>query len=333
MTILCNTGLTGILTSMLLACSALAKDIVSNPPTKTGFRLDTTALPPSPFDVRLTPPRLLPPASLGIIPGFLPKTNAVRSASNGYYQSDEMFPFSDLIETVSTGPEPIRTASPSLKEFSLPRYQPTSITNVQYRHMDSIARPAPVQPDNPNLTLSGTGPLRLVLGEMEYAYVSGALDGICGDDENVAFEREGGRTALTFKNGLRIIVDDITGEIQMPPGLPAVSDAELADLTWARMESSGAIAKWRSRYQETDGNGIISRRLSEIRLDEVFRVSDKAFVAWRLLPDPPSFGGSFSRIVFWIDVPSRSIVSEGSEISFRPRVPQSRTEFHHPEPE
>ena len=78
--------------------------------------------------------------------------------------------------------------------------------------------------------------------------------------------------------------------------------------------------------RDADGNGDLSRRLAEIRLDEVFRVSDKAFVAWRLLTDPPSFGGSFARIVFWIDIPSRSIISEGSELSFRPWTPQSRTE-------
>lgn len=312
--------------SLCLVWTARAESSVSNVPAKTGFRLDINELPPSPAHTIFTPPRLRPPASLGIIPGFLPKTNAVRSTSNGYYQSDELFPYSDWIEKIPEGPEPIRTATPSLKEFSLPQYQPTSITNVQYRHMDSIARPAPVQPDDPNLPSSGKGSLRFVLGEMECAHVSDALDGMCGDDGNVAFVREGGRTALTFKNGLRIMVDDATGEIQTPPGLPAVSDAELANLTWTRMESAGAIAKWRSRYQETDVNGIISRRLSEIRLDEVFRVSDKAFVAWSLLSDPPSFGGGFVRIVFWIDLPSRSIVSEGSEISFRPPMPQPATE-------
>lgn len=321
-----NARLPRIWISLFLVCTAQAGSVVSNAPAQTGFRIDIGDLPSDSIPFICVPPRHRPPASLGTIPGFLPKTNAIRSAATGYYQSDELFPYSDLIETVPLGPEPIRTASPSLKEFSPPRYQPTSITNVLYRHVDCIARPAPVRPDNPNLPLSGMSSLRVVLGEMECAHVSDALDGICDNETNVAFERRDGRTALTFGNGLRIEVDDATGEIQTPPGLPAVSDAELADLTWMRMESSGALVKWRSRCQATDGNGVITRCLAEIRLDEVFRVSDKAFVAWRLLFDPPSFGGSFARIVFWIDVPSLSIISEGSEISFRPRVPQSRTE-------
>ena len=189
--------------TMLLACTAQAVEIASNTTAMTGFRLDTTELPPSPAHTifvppRLAPPKLQPPASPGSIPGFPPKTNAVRSAANGYYQSDELFPCSDWIEKVPAGPEPIRTASPSLEGFSPPRYQPTSVTNVLSRHVDSIGRPAPVRPIDPAQPPFGTGSPRSILGEMEHAYVIDALDGLCGGDGNVAFERRDGQTALTF---------------------------------------------------------------------------------------------------------------------------------------
>ena len=323
-----NARLTGIWMSMFIACMTHAEGVVSNAPAKNGFRIDINDLPSESIPFICVAPRLASSAPSDTARGFQSTTNAVRCMANEQFRHNELFPFLDPSETVLAGPEPIRTASPSLKGFSPPRYQPTSVTNVMYRHEACVIRPTPVRPSDSNLPLSGTERLRVILGASEYAHVFNAVSGLCGDDKNVAFERGDGRTTLTFGNGLRIVVDDATGEIQTPSGLPSVSDVELADLTWARMESSGALVKWRSRFWEADGIGGPSRRLSEIRLDEVFRVSDKAFVAWRLLADPPLNGSQLVRLVFWIDIPSRSIISEGSEINLRrPPTPESGTEL------
>lgn len=157
--------------------------------------------------------------------------------------------------------------------------------------------------------------LRDILGKDEYLYVSSALYGICGDDGAVSFVRTNGTTALAFTAGFHCSIDDSSGEILSPPELPSVTDAELADMTWDWMEASGELVKWSAAYQETDENGTLVERLSEVRLDDIFRVSDKAFVAWRLVRVPASPDGSHSRLVFWIDLPSGKIIAHHTEIS------------------
>lgn len=299
MKMLRNAGLPGIWMSMLLACSAQAEGIVSNVPVKTGFRLDMTALPPSPDNVRLTPPRLAPPYGSRL--------------AEGHSSSSQ-------IAIALVGPEPIRTVSPALEGLSAPQYQPTSLTNDIATRMDIVGLPSPVSPVDPDLPASGTNSLRNILGSGDLRHVFNSLNGICGNDGNVAFERGNGRTQLTFETGLAIVIDDTTGSILTPPDLPSVSDEELAGLSWERLRSSGEIGKWRAAIQRTDNGGNILRRLSEVRLDEIFRVSDKAFVAWRLVTWPAQDNGSYVRLVHWVDVPSGGIVATREEYNSAPPV-------------
>ena len=178
----------------------------------------------------------------------------------------------------------------------------------------------PLHPLKGDLSKYGTNSLGTILGPWEMRHVFNSLNGICGDDRKVAFERRDGLTRLTFETGLKIVIDDTTGCILAPPDLPSVSDEELAELTWERMETSGELVKWRTRLQETADAGTILRRLSEVRLDEIFRVSDKAFVAWRLVEWPIQDGGAFVRIVHWVDLPSGEIVAIREERNSSPPV-------------
>lgn len=245
---------------------------------------------------------------------------ALADTMNAGFRLNEGFPSPQPIDTVFVGPEPTRTASPALEHFSDPQYQPTSLTNDVAGRMEIIGSPAPVVPTIQGMPMSGTNYLGNILGPGESRYVFNSLNGICGDDRNVAYERRNGQTALTFETGLEIVVDDITGSILTPLGLPCVSDATLADLTWSRMEESGDIARWRARFQKTDENGAVLRRLAEIRLDEIYRVADKAFVAWRLVDSPTPEDGFFVRLVHWVDIPSGEIVFASEEYNSRPQI-------------
>ena len=67
-------------------------------------------------------------------------------------------------------------------------------------------------------------------------------------------------------------------------------------------------------YRQVADDGTVLRELSDVILDEIRRVGDKAFVAWRLVETPPPDEDGFIRSVFWVDVRSRKIVYEGNEI-------------------
>lgn len=236
------------------------------------------------------------------------------------FRLDEGVPSSLPPGIVLVGAEPIRTVSPVLEGFSAPQYQPTSLTNDVATRMDLVGLPSPVSPFDPDMPASGTNSLRNILGSEELRYVFNSLNGICGNDGNVAFERMNGRTQLTFETGLAIVVDDATGSILTPSDLPSVSDEELAGLSWTRLRSSGEIEKWRARFQRTDNGGNILRRLSEVRLDEIFRVSDKAFVAWRLVVWPMQDNGCYLRIVHWVDMSSGEIFAIREEYNSAPSI-------------
>ena len=246
--------------------------------------------------------------------------NADATMTVAGFRLDEGFPSSSSNETSLIGPEPIRTISPAFEGFASPGYYPTGLTNAPCGRMDVIGSPTPIPPFHPDMPMYGTNSLGTILGPWEMRHVFNSLNWICGDDRKVAFERRDGLTRLTFETGLKIVIDDTTGRILAPPDLPSVSDEELAELTWERMETSGELVKWRTRLQETADAGTILRRLSEVRLDEILRVSDKAFVAWRLVEWPMSDNGSFLRIVHWVDVPSGEVISSREEYHSVPPI-------------
>ena len=68
-------------------------------------------------------------------------------------------------------------------------------------------------------------------------------------------------------------------------------------------------------HRHVNDDGSVLQEQSDIIIDEIRRVYDKAFVAWRLVANPPTDDGSFLRLVFWIDLRTNAIVFKGVEIS------------------
>ena len=174
-------------------------------------------------------------------------------------------------------------------------------------HYD-FPKPTAVRPQDPNLPPSGVSSLQTILGFEEAVFVFNSVNGLCGSDQNVSFERNVDSIVLTFETGLTIKIDTNTGKIFTPDDLPSISDEELSSLTWKQMESSGEIEQWKEVYRQTGEPNPI-----EIRLDEIRRVADKAFVAWRII-ETSSEDDSFIRIVFWVDVRTKKIVQRLREI-------------------
>jgi hypothetical protein len=85
-------------------------------------------------------------------------------------------------------------------------------------------------------------------------------------------------------------------------------------MTWRAFSANDGLERWRNVYRQVADDGTVLRELSDVILDEIRRVGDKAFVAWRLVETPPPDEDGFIRSVFWVDVRSRKIVYEGNEI-------------------
>ena len=162
---------------------------------------------------------------------------------------------------------------------------------------------SPVVPIEPDLPATGVSQLWNILGREDYVYVYNSLLGVVGDERNVEFERADGTTSLKFTTGAEARIDDATGEILVPTDLPDVSDAELIEITLQRLMMSGEIA----RLKEMAKSGTAAF-VAEIRLSEVVRIADKAFVAWdtkRAGNRPTPF-----QYIFWVDVRTRTIVHD-----------------------
>ena len=103
--------------------------------------------------------------------------------------------------------------------------------------------------------------------------------------------------------------------VLVPRDLPALSNEELVDMTWRAFVANDGLERWRNTYRRVAEDGTVRSSLSDVKLDEIRRVGDKAFVAWRLVESPPAEDGSFLRHVYWVDVRSRKIVIDGEEIN------------------
>lgn len=272
-----NARLTGIWMSIILACSAQAEAVVSNAPAENGFRLDMTALPQEPVHVRLAPPRLMPPASPAAI-------------SNALEFSVESFRMDDGTVTARhDGRTP----------FDASAWKP----GMQH----------PVVPD-PGLPDAGTNTLRAVLGQSEEWHVYNAVCGLyLGAPERIPYERTGDTTVLHFPSDWDIRIDNATGAILEPTGLPPLSERELSDLTWAEISRERGVERWMEIISISAASAGKSRRLTGFRLDEIRFVGDKAFVAWRLMDNPPSADG-FLRLTYWVDRRTKRIVHSGTEV-------------------
>lgn len=177
--------------------------------------------------------------------------------------------------------------------------------------------PHTIEPKDPSLPDSGTATLRDIIGQKESIFVSKSIRGLCSllEEDVVEYSRSSGKTSLRFPSGWIVEVCDKTGEFTIPKDISVLSDKRLTDITRASMQKSGILDKWRNNYRLVTDGGTILQELSDIKIDEIRRVYDKAFVAWRLVANPPPPDGSFLRIVYWIDLRSNAIVFEGVEIN------------------
>lgn len=176
--------------------------------------------------------------------------------------------------------------------------------------------PHPAEPEDPTLPSLGKASLRAIFGWKAEWHIHNSVCGfVSNPSEEVAYERQSGKTKVSFSSGWTIMVDDATGTILVPRDLPALSDEELVDMTWRAFVANDGLERWRNIYRRVAEDGTVRSSLSDVKLDEIRRVGDKAFVAWRLVESPPAEDGSFLRHVYWVDIRSRKIVIDGEEIN------------------
>ena len=194
--------------------------------------------------------------------------------------------------------------------------EPDMIVNASFQgNRWRIGEPRPVEPENSSLPPFGKSTLRAIFGWKEEWHIRNSICGfVQNPKEIVSYEKKAGKTKVTFDSGWAIEINDATGQILVPPGLPPLSDNELADMTWRAFSANDGLERWRNVYRQVADDGTVLRELSDVILDEIRRVGDKAFVAWRLVETPPPDEDGFIRSVFWVDVRSRKIVYEGNEI-------------------
>lgn len=172
----------------------------------------------------------------------------------------------------------------------------------------------PVRPDDPDLPGSGTNTLRAILGQSEAWHVYNSVCGMyTGSPKTLPYERTDDATILHFPQDWEVRIDNATGAILEPPGLPPLSVEEMSDLTWAELSRDGGVERWMQTIATASAYGGKICSLDGFRLDEIRFVGDKAFVGWRILKDPPSTDG-FIRLTFWIDRRTKRIVHSGTEI-------------------
>ena len=173
----------------------------------------------------------------------------------------------------------------------------------------------PVRPEDASLLTSGTNSLRAILGPLEETYVFNSVHGLyLGDGESIPYARANGITRLFFPNRLIVDVENATGRILIPSDLPNITEEEIADLTWREIKEGGHVGTWVETLCSRPGLDGTASRLVGFQLDEIRFVSDRVFVAWRVVVAPPSKDGSFIRLSFGIDRKTKSVSYLGLEI-------------------
>lgn len=175
--------------------------------------------------------------------------------------------------------------------------------------------PYPVQPEDMTLPRTGTNTLRNILGPLSETYVFNSVYGIVpGNCESIPYEKTDATTRLLFPGNWTVDIDNETGTILIPSDLPAITEEEIAEWTWTNLKEGGHVREWAETLQSMpliDGHGV---RLVGFRLDEIRLVSDKVFVAWRLVRAPPASDGSFLRLIFIIDRRAKDVTYSGVEV-------------------
>ena len=112
--------------------------------------------------------------------------------------------------------------------------EPDMIVNASFQENRwRIGEPHPVEPENSSLPPFGKSTLRAIFGWKEEWHIRNSICGfVQNPKEIVSYEKKAGKTKVTFDSGWAIEINDATGQILVPPGLPPLSDNELADMTW-----------------------------------------------------------------------------------------------------
>ena len=209
----------------------------------------------------------------------------------------------------------------SLEKVSVPAHIDSEADNIGEPSQSTFktdewrpGNPHPVEPENTTLPPSGKATLRSLLGWKEEWHIHNSVSGFIPNPTEVTYIKAAGKTRLTFSSGWAIEVDDKTGSIIVPSGLPTISDEALVDMTWRALVANEGLERYRKAYRRKAEDGTVIRELVDVRLDEIRRVGDKAFVAWKLVESPPPDEDGFIRPVFWIDVRTGKIVHQGMEI-------------------
>lgn len=174
-----------------------------------------------------------------------------------------------------------------------------------------IPPPHPIASAMPNSPPAGTAVPAVVLGREEWKHVRASIYGLPESSaETIGYERRETTTTVSFPSGWSFSIDNGTGRIVEPPGLPPFNPAALSATTWNDLKTNGSI-----EASERDPGDASGERTRRFKLDETRRVADRDFVAWRLVDEPGATDGSFLRLVYWLDARTGTILFSGEEIN------------------
>ena len=227
----------------------------------------------------------------------------------------EVEEFDDLPLVAPLDPERIRVSFDQTK------------TNAEYVFSEDTWKfglPHPIEPKDSTLPPSGKSNIYTLFGWNAALHIYNSVCGfVINPDEDVVYEKLEGKTRVTFHTGpvefrtptreWTVEIDNATGKIIIPPDLPPISYEELEDITWNKLTENGRIKGFREAIRRVSKREGVVRDIAKIRCEEIRRVGDKAFVAWRLVEFPPYNEDGGGLHVFWVDVRTREIVVEGCE--------------------
>ncbi len=195
------------------------------------------------------------------------------------------------------------------------RFRLDGIPQEEFPEQNTSGTPHPVQPEDVSLPNIGTNTLRTILGPLAEIHVFNSVCGLyVGDCENIPYEKSDAITRLVFPDDWIVDIDNVTGNILIPSGLPGITAEEIAELTWREMKNGGHVRQLAETLVSQPLHDGTPARLVGFQLDEIRYVADKVFAAWRLVQVPPSSDGSFLRFSFGIDRKTKKATFLGIEV-------------------
>lgn len=200
-----------------------------------------------------------------------------------------------------------------------------------------FGEPYRVEPESPDLPASGSALLRTIVGWREEIHVNKAAFCLVSDRTGpFEYVRSNGTTRVRFPeklmetaigpyygapgfrksrvqfpDGWEIEIDDETGRILTPAGLPYRTDGEVAELTRDSLLELREFDRFREVCRQTDVRaGRTPQELVDIRTNGIRRVSDKIFVGYRLVFNDHAQDNEPTVIVFCVDAWTGEIINE-----------------------